>query len=167
MAKTLQNENREVEAININQARKLGLLFDATHAEQLEQARQLKNEFKSKYPNLEFIALGWYQKEIPKTVEKEAGFSFFNKSDYSFFYKPKESSKSIKNFLTNKYDIVLDLTMDFNFPIKRIIVETDAKLRVGVFSKYNEPFFDLFINTRKNVKEFAQQAIYYLGVLNK
>ena len=164
MSKLLQSENRDVEAININKAKSMALLFNAENKEQLKQAHELNAMLKKSYPNLTVYALGWVRK-APVDDKKQENFQFFSPADYNFFYKPKDVP-ALKEFKTRNYDIVLDLSMDFNYPIQRLILELNASLRVGLFSKHNEMYFDLFINSRKNVSEFAKQAIHYLGILN-
>lgn len=164
MAQALQAESRDVDAINITKAKSMALLFNAENSEQLKQAKELIVQLKKSYPNLTVYALGWKRKINPESTPN-ADFKLFSKNDYNFFYKPKDT-ELIREFKSRDYDIILDLSMDFVYPIKRLLLELNTSLRVGLFSKHNEMYFDLFINSSKNVSEFAKQAIYYLGILN-
>lgn len=166
MRKMLQAESRNVEAINIKKAKQLGVLFNAEKKEQLKQAKHLLQDLNKQFPELEVHFLGWYKKEKPEGSEGLKNFHFFNKNDYGFFYEPKANVPAVGVFMERKYDIVMDLSMDFIYPIKRLLLNMDCSLRVGIFSQNNEPFFDLFINTRKDVSEFSKHAIHYLSILN-
>ncbi len=164
MRKLLKTESREVKALNIKEAKNFAILFDSTNKEQLAQAQHLLKDLGKQYPKMKIHCMGWFKKEAPEI--NHPNITFFSKPDIGFFYQPKDT-EVIRKFQQVDYDIVMDISMEFNYPIKRLMLSLNSLLRVGIFSRDNESMYDLFINTTKNVSEFSKHAIYYLGILNK
>ena len=112
------------------------------------------------------MALGFIdEKDLPSDYQSKLEFDFFTRKDLSKFYKP--SGITVKNFSGEDYDILIDLTNETIIPLRYILNWSRAKFKVGLYSKENEPFFDLMIKMEKfNMVDFIDQVNHYLKIIN-
>ena len=70
-------------------------------------------------------------------------FDFFSKKELN--WKGIPIGGNIENFIGEDFDILIDLNNYYNVPLRYLLVKSNAKLKVGPYSKENESFFDLMI----------------------
>ena len=160
----LSGISRNKKTVNINDAGKIGLLYlvtdEKSYGKIVEFIRELQDQNKT------VIALGFVKsKDVPDFFSSSNSYSFFTLKDINWYNKP--SGTFINNFLKEKFDIVINLSLDDVFPLQYISGLSNANLKVGKFGKENSAYYDLMIET-DNIKEtatFIEQIVHYLSII--
>ncbi len=156
-----------MQAINLLKAGNIGLLVNVTEKQSYLEYRKLVNELESKNKKAKITALAWYKgKKMPEFVKPSEKLHLFNKTDYSLIYRPKKKSVSIKKFLDGEYDLLIDLTKNDNYPLRKVLSLARSSFKVGSYEIGNEPFYDFMIKYR-SPKDYTVQLVHYLSLLNK
>lgn len=160
------NSNIKREAINFQQAKKIGILYDASNLEEFniiknyaKQIRALKKEVK---------ALGFVNgKDLDYTQQPTIDLDFFTIKNTNWYYKP--FGIIIDNFVNEKYDILICLDMACHLPVQHILAGSKAKFRVGRYNKDEHIFFDFMIDLQNinNIPYFIEQVNHYINLINK
>ncbi len=158
---------RAVTAINLFKATKIGFLVNVTEKTQYLEYRKMINELESKNKKASVIAIGWYKgKKMPDFVKPNEKLKIINKTDYNLIFRPKKKSTAIKQFLENDFDLLIDLTRNDIYPLRKVLSLTRSSFKVGAFETGNEPFYDFMIKYR-SAKDYTVQLVHYLSLLNK
>lgn len=158
---------RQVKAINLYKARKIGFIVNVTEKQNYLEYKKLLNELESKNKNIQTSALGWYKgKKQPEFVKAGEKMRLINKTDYNLIFRPKKKSSNIKSFLDNEFEILIDLTRNEIYPLRKVLSLTRSTFKVGAFEPGNEPFYDFMIKYR-STKDYTVQLVHYLSLLNK
>ncbi len=90
--------------------------------------------------------------------------NYFTSKDLNWLYRPKSSL--VLDFIKEKYDILIDLSLEPTFPVKYITGMSRAKFKVGLRTKEN-PYFDLMLDlgNLRNRNYYNEQLKYYLNIL--
>tara|TARA_B110000116_G_C16564591_1_gene459067 strand:+ start:102 stop:455 length:354 start_codon:yes stop_codon:yes gene_type:complete len=70
------------------------------------------------------------------------------------------SKKIINEIYFNKFDIIIDLNINFSFDTSMIINELRSKYKVGFTSNYSDCFYNIQLKTNKNNPSYS--SIEYL-----
>jgi len=150
--------------VNIDDARKIGLLYCVTdersYGQIIDFIKKLQNLDKS------VIALGFVMsKDVPAFFSSSNSYSFFTLKDLNWYNKP--SGTFIDNFLKEKFDIVINLSLKDTFPLQYIAGLSDASLKVGKFAGENSPYYDMMIETDtiNETSTFIEQITHYLSII--
>ncbi|NOR87722.1 MAG: hypothetical protein GQ527_08950 [Bacteroidales bacterium] len=105
-------------------------------------------------------------KEKPKSISAD----LFIPMEVSWTGMPKDK-QSIKKYISDHYDLVIDLNFDDIFVLNWILVNSAATLKVGagIRNEVHE-FYDLIIKTEtanKQPKLYIDQVFYFLQQINE
>ncbi len=165
LRRNLKNLQRIKRVYNFTTARKIGILFDGTKQEDFDTIMEFYKFLKEKYINTH--VLGYVQaKDLPDKYLFKKDFNFILKKDLNWFYKPV--SEEVEKFITTSFDILIDFSLQKNFPCKYIIALSQAHLKVGRYTG-TEEFYDLMIHIDKGkrIDYFIEQVKHYLEVINR
>jgi hypothetical protein len=86
------------------------------------------------------------------------------KEDISFLQKPKKEIE--KNFMDEKYDLLIDLTIKEELPLKYLLAVSNALCRCGM-KKENYNLYDFEIEVKGNVSKtkLLEQILFYLEAI--
>ena len=70
------------------------------------------------------------------------------------------SKKILDKIYFEKYDMVIDLNMDFSFDISMIINELRSKYKIGFVSEYSDLFYNIQLQTNK--ENITYDSVEYL-----
>lgn len=150
--------------VPFNKIKTVGLMF------YLESAEDLKNVQKIK--KLEFLAdknisvVCWLKTSKKKPHPVIDGITFVERSDFDSNFLP--SSKKARHFCDLDLDLLVDLTMDYHFPMHALAVMSDAKLKTGTDHKLNwhlQVRIKLSESKRNNTQYLFEQVIAYIEKL--
>ena len=150
---------------NLETAKTIGILYDATSEDQIKKiAPFVKYFFELKK---EVKALGFVNKKklddchIPKL-----NYDFFYTKDLNWFYKPQ--NYIIDNFIKKEYDILINLSDKNCIPTKYLVANSLAHFKIGQYEEGYE-IYDLMIKLDKKYgKERLMEEIkHYLNLINK
>lgn len=154
--------NREIK--NINKCN--SVLVIASQKEDLRGEELMRFISYLKRNNSEIFALLYDNSKelvnIQSTDIKVVGLSHLNQ-----IFIPKESY--LIELLEREFDILIDLTIKEDFPLKYIHAMSKAKFKVGASLNYKKQFGDLTIDVVKNesIPYLITQLKHYLSLINR
>ncbi len=165
LAKTLRKVRRNKKIAGYKQCTNFGILYDASTEENYKRITLLVKDLQQdqkKVKTLGFVD----QKKMPEYSFPKLTFEFCNKKAFALNYQPQ--SQGIKDFLSQKYDVIIDLSNADFFHLKFIAALSDAPLKVGRFHQKYVDLFDLMLELREDapIDEAINQTMYYLKMIN-
>jgi hypothetical protein len=143
----LKKNKRTPLVCNINKAKKVGVLFNASLSLNFEIIKNFVKDLSKK--GVEVNAFGYIDnKSLIDSYLHRKGFGFFTGKDLSFFYKPK--GEKIEAFINNDFDLLINLSLDKYLPIDYVTGLSKAKFKVGKFIEETSPL-DFMIDTHKEM----------------
>lgn len=157
-AKAVMDSPREM--INIKHAEKIGILFNATNAEDIITVTKFAESLS--HITKEIGILGFQDNKEKELTDQR----FINKLDVNWFYIP--NSDKIDGFHAKKFDILICAFVEECLQLEYIAATSSAKFRVGAFSDETSGYFELMINTNQNqsLKYLLNQINHFLNVIN-
>jgi hypothetical protein len=141
----LSSTERNAAACNINQAKSIGILFNATEQVSFEIVKELVKNLSNKNNSIE--VLGYVDtKQLIDHYLYRKGFDFFTRKQLNWYYKPQ--TEKVDEFINKPFDLLLDLSLDNPFPLKYILAFSEARFKAGKFSE-NCTYLDLMIDVSK------------------
>ncbi len=163
--KELKSNKRTKAVSNLEDAKSIGILYEATDAAQIKKIEPFVKYFFELKKDVK--ALGYVNKKkldnhhIPKL-----NYDFFYLKDLNWYYKPQ--NYIINNFVKKEYDILINLSDSNCIPIKYLVASSLAHFKIGQFEDGFE-IYDLMIKLDKDKgKERLMEEIkHYLNLINK
>jgi hypothetical protein len=156
---------RTKQAINFTDSKNIGILFDATNAEDFELVKKYIKFLKDSKKRVR--SFGYYNtKEIPAMQYSKLEVDFFTKRQVNWHLKPTDPL--IKNFTDEEFDILINFTVHQCLPLVYIAALSKAKFKIGKhFPKY-EMYYDLLLDVEegKSLKYFMRNVDVYLNMIN-
>ena len=144
--KELKSNKRTKAISNLEDAKSIGILFEATDAAQIKKIEPFVKYFFELKKDVK--ALGYVNKKkldnhhIPKL-----NYDFFYLKDLNWYYKPQIISSTI--FVKKEYDILINLSDSNCIPIKYLVASSLAHFKIGQFEDGFE-IYDLMIKLDKD-----------------
>lgn len=157
---------RDRRFMNLEEAKTVGIVFEATDNADFELVKKYITYLREMKKRVK--AIGFYnQKNIPALSYSKLEYDFFCQKDLNWHNSP--NSIYVKNFIDDKFDILLDLNLNDLFPLRYISSLSKASFKVGQKSERNNSIFDLMIETTegKGLKYFLKNIDTYLFIINK
>lgn len=156
---------RDRNMLNLDEARTVGILFEATDKEEFELVKKYVlylRDLKKKVKAIGYFSTG----ETPDFTFSKLEYDFFSKKDLNWYNKP--SDKFVSNFMQEDFDILLDLNIHSHFPLRYIAGISKARFKVGPYKEGDEAIYDLMIEGTegKGMKYFLRQVDTYLLMLS-
>jgi hypothetical protein len=158
--------HRNKKFMNMEEAKTIGIVFDATDKEDFELVKKYVLYLKEMKKKVK--AIGFFnQKESPPMAFSKLEYDFFSLKDLSWNNIP--NSVYVKNFIADEYDILLDLNLNDLFPLRYISSLSKARFKAGKKSEKNNSIFDMMIEMEKgkDLKFYLKNIDTYLFVINK
>lgn len=150
---------------NINSAKKIGIIWDASKPDEFAVLTQFHQKMSER--NIDVQILGYYPgKDIPDRITAIRYLTCLKPVDLNFFYRPVSAEAT--RFITTPFDILFDTNFRNIFPLQYISCLSAAGLKVGIFeNEYDASPFDLMIEMKPgNLNGFLSEAIRYLEKIN-
>ena len=159
-------KEKKFNKFDFNNIENVGILFDATRSEDMELVKQYVAYLKEHRKKVKVIGF-FNTKEIPLLTYSKLEYDFFSVKELNWFGKP--TSVYIKNFMDDKFDLLIDLNIADHFPLRYISALSKASFKVGKFSNTDTEIYDLMIETdnTRTLKYFMKQVDIYITMLNK
>jgi hypothetical protein len=162
--KETARSTRRCTMTNLKNARKIGILYTLDEVPDYERVSEFVATLQS--DQKEVKALGFVKNKI--LVERflpKLCYDFFSMKDLTWFYKPMH--RQVKDFIDKEFDLLIDLSLQDNFPLKYISGLSNALFRVGKFSDHNLDYYDLMIDLKPTMtsEEYLSQIQHYLTVI--
>lgn len=158
---------RKVVTTNLNDANSIAFLYKIDSEEDYTKVNKFMKYLKSEFGTKRIFFLGYWDdaKKDPEFLQTKLDFDFFSKKDLNWRGVP--AGGNIDNFLSEKFDILIDLNNYFNIPLRYLIIKSPAKMKVGRYSEENEPFFDLMLaDNQTEFEAYCNELVKYLTMIN-
>ena len=157
---------RKTSYSNIDQVKKIGLVWDASKIEDLtflSKFCQKMNENKR-----EVNVLGYFPgNNLPNQYTAIRYFSIIKNEELNYFYHPVSSESSA--FIKKRFDVLIDLNFKKLLPLQYVSSLSNAGFKVGLFeTEAKKTPYDLLMEIKSpvNVEDYLNQVIHYLGMIN-
>jgi hypothetical protein len=163
MRRKLKHRKRVKSMYSFESSKVIGVVFKTDTQSDFELVKRFLhflNEQDNKVVALCFID----NKKVPDYYLLRKGFNFFSREDLNFFFMPKTSF--ILDFMEKPFDMLIDLSIDNNFPLHYISSLSQAKFKIGK-QQTGRNCFDVMIDTSKqnSVESLIEQIKHYVPVL--
>jgi hypothetical protein len=128
--------------INLNDAKKIGIVFDATNYNDINVIHDFKNTLRNAGKEVEIFGF------IKSNEKKEESFLITDKDLNWYGYPIKEQVFLFSNL---KLDIVFGIYNDENSPLNAIFANTQSRLRIGAFENHPIELFDVMVGIKKDL----------------
>jgi hypothetical protein len=136
------------EFVPIDEARSIGILYDATHKSQSELVLQFAEQLKSQGKNV--VTLGFFnRKKIPADLKQSVSHEIISRSDLNWYGIPKKSGFAM--IANEPFDILINLYLWHCIPLLIISASSRAKFRIGKYFSDATYCFDFMINTENGI----------------
>jgi len=155
---------RQRGVFNLNNTKTAGIIFNATKQESFDIANDFVKFLEHK--NITVKSLGFVDsKEVRDFYRETVNSKYFSKKNLNWYGKPK--NENVEKFITQEFDLLLDLSLIDEYPIIYISALSKAKFKVGRLSG-KEEYLDFMIDISKNPKYdyLIKQIKHYLSILN-
>jgi hypothetical protein len=157
--------NRKKKLLGYAQATSFGIIYDASSEENYRRmtllVRDLQQDQK-KVKTLGFVN----QKKMPEYSFSKLTFEFCNTKNFSFSQEP--TSPSVIDFISNDFDILIDLSPSYFYQMKYLCAVSNAKMKVGRYVEKYVDIYDLMLQMDDNnpLPEMIEQVFHYLKMIN-
>lgn len=167
LEKEWRTSKRDIRSISLDEAKNVGVMFNAKDEKHFESIKNLVKELKEQGKKVN--ALGF----VPKTEHRDwfksgEEFGFFTNEDFNWYFKPK--GRKVVGFMSEPFDLLIDLRLKRSMPLLFIVSLSRATFKVGRFRKEYQEYYDLMMelpDDNENLDFFIEQMKHYLNMLKK
>ncbi len=166
LKKELTNISRVKGIVNLDEARNIGVLYNISSEESYNQILSFLKSLKADQRTV--IAMGFLNdKKLPTFLNQSVYNSIIYQKDLNWYLKPV--NQYVSNFYKEKFDIVLNISLEDHYPLHYMLAHSNAKLRVGKFSDIYKDYYDLMIKPEDgtNQQDFIENMMHYLKLINQ
>jgi len=163
--KELRNNPRLKLVCNLDDAKSVGILYDATTQERVEAVKPFVSYFFDLKKDVK--ALGYVNSnQLSFCHTPRLQYDFFYQKDLNWYYKPQ--NYIIDNFVQKEYDILINLCDSSIIPIKYLVASSMAHFKIGIYEEEYE-IYDLMISLKedKSIDKLMVEIKRYLKLINR
>ena len=151
---------------NFDSIKTIGILMDVTDSEDYEIVKRYVLYLREFKKNVKVIGF-FNQKQLPPMTYSKLEYDFYSAKEMNWLGKP--NSIVIQNFISEEFDLLIDLNVKNHFSLRYIAALSKARFKVGKYAKHDEEIYDMMIDSdnTKTVKYFLKQVDTYVMMLNK
>lgn len=151
---------------NLVTAKSIGILYPLVVVPDYNQVEKFVSELQHQHKEVK--ALGFVQyKEMANRFLPKLSYDFFSRKQINWYYKPV--SDKVRDFILSDFDLLIDLTVEENLPLKFIAGLSHARCKVGRFSDANKQYYDVMIKISpvERLAGFITQVEHYLTIIKQ
>ena len=163
--KELSKTGRERKLTNLQEAKKIGILYNLDTVPDYEIVSEFVTQLQ--HERKEVKALGYVKnKNLVSRFLPKLSYDFFSRKDVNWFYMPGQAK--VRDFIAKEFDLLIDLSLKDNLPLKYIAGLSMSLCRIGRFSEKNTDCYDFMIDIppAASLKEYILQITHYLNLIN-
>jgi hypothetical protein len=142
---------------NFNDAKNIGILYNATEYISFEIIKDFVKMLAVNQAKVTVLGYVHSKKLIDHYLYRK-GFDFFSKNDLNWYYKPV--SASVQQFMTEPFDLLIDLSLEDYYPVRYITSLSPATFKVGRYVPGDLSLdFMIDIEKEKNTMKSLRQEI--------
>lgn len=157
LERKLRHSKRNIKVCNISDAKRVGIIFNATHLVSFEIIKNFMKDLSGR--RVSVSALGYvHSKKLIDHYLYRKGFIFFTRGNLNWYKKPVKDS--VEDFIKKPFDILINLCLEDYYPVQYIVALSAATFKAGKY--FNEPhYLDFMIDTEKEkqiMKELKKEV---------
>ena len=163
--KEIQKLRIKHEVVSMQEAEKIGLLYDATDEKDYEAVKAYVKHFRSSMKK-DILAMGYVDKKVLSQAQfAQYGLDFFTKKDLNFSLIPV--NPIVDNFINEKFDILINLNSGKCFPLRYISAMSHARFRVGRYNPNHTICYDMMIKLKgePEIKKVIEETEHFLRLI--
>ena len=145
LAGKYRNQTRVPVLCNINDAKSIGIIYNATEYVSFEIIRNLVKDLSQDARKVAVLGYVDSKKLIDHYLYRK-GFDFFSKNELNWYSRPV--SPVVEEFIKEPFDLLINLSLEDYFPIRYITALSPARFKTGRFSP-DDVYLDLMIDIEK------------------
>jgi len=161
----LRKSVRSVKALNLRDARSIGILYTFTDEGSYSLVTGIIHKF-SEYCR-EVKALGYVPlKAVPSYMQVNLKTDVYLKNNLNLIGLPKQ--KFYTNFTDTKFDLLIDLSMGNQITLNYIAALSKSSFKVGYYHEEQVDIFDFMIKNGEgmNIRTYTDNIVNYLSSIN-
>lgn len=148
LRKKVKHLKRRVSSCNLKEAENIGILFDATHLVSFEVVKKFVKQIDSKYNTISILGYVDSKQLIDHYLYRK-GFDFFTQANLNWYSKPE--GEAVESFMAKEFDVLFDLNLEDQFPMKYILSLSKATFKAGRYTESHD-FLDFMINIEPEIE---------------
>jgi hypothetical protein len=141
----LKDQSRTPVICNIESAQHIGIIYNATEFVSFEIIRNLVKDLAQDSKKITVLGYVDSKKLIDHYLYRK-GFDFFSRNELNWYSKPV--SEVVDHFITEPFDILINLSLEDYYPIRYITALSPATFKVGKYTP-DELYLDFMIDIEK------------------
>ncbi len=165
LSKKIKQLNLKPVVCNLKQAQKIGLVFNAHSDKSIKAIKGIEKYYLDKNITIETMGFS-HTKHLNSMLIGDKNHHYVCLKDFNWFYKPK--NPLIKDFMDKRFDILINLFTENDFPVEYMVCASQANFKVGS-AHLNNKMHDFMIdigNKKDDITYLASQINHYLNILN-
>lgn len=160
LGKELQNHQQTHFSMDLNAAKSIGLLLDATDLADREVVLKFAESLRKQDKEVKLLAYFSGSAKVANFI-----FTHFTQKDLDWALRPK--NRDVQKFINQPFDILINLTPHGSLPLEYIAAFSKAKFRVGP-STDKTYCYELMIDSpaKKDLQSFIQQVTFFINKMN-
>lgn len=143
--KKIKLHDHKLRSCNLNDAKSIGILFDATHVYSFEAVKNLAKDLSTVVKNIKVLGYVDSKAMIDHYLYRK-GFEFFTRTHLNWYNRPE--CDAVTEFMQEEFDILLDLNLNHSYPLTYILALSKARFKAGLYSEGQE-ILDFMIDIEK------------------
>jgi len=119
--------------VPFNKVRSVAILASAEDEKDIKEILKIKNH--NFFIDKELIVVCWLKQTKKKPHPVHSGILFVDRPDFDTNYLP--GTKRVRDFCTTSFDLLLDLNLQYKFPMHALSVMSESKFKAGLMEKMN------------------------------
>lgn len=150
-------------AVNLSEAREIGILFNMVSEEEYERVGKFAKSLQEQGKKVHIIGL-FHAKKLPPYYIPKLAYDIITPVNLDLFYRP--DTLFAKQFIDHPFDILIDLSTISEFPLHYIAVLSKAGFKLGRMVEDKEMPYDLMIESAHEMEseELIENIIHYTSV---
>jgi hypothetical protein len=166
LKKKIAITKRKIQYSNINQVKNIGIVWDASKIDDFVYLTRFCQKMHESKTDVKI--LGYFPgKNLPNQYTAVKYLTILKQAELNIYYHPV--SAEINTFVSNRFDVLIDLNFKKLLPLKYISSLSKAGFKVGLFEAGtgNTPF-DLMMDIKGtvSVEDYLNHVIHYLEMIN-
>jgi len=157
----LKRLQRQASIVPLKDATSVAILFTAVNQKVIQQVSSFVKRLKDQGKDVDVLAYVPLYQETPFVR-----FDAMTKRDINILQIPKRKNKG--RYMDQRYDLMINLSMDECLPLEYIIALSPTTYKVGRYQENKTYCYDLMLNIddQSNMDNFINQCEHYLNLFS-
>jgi len=154
---------RKRKVCNFKYAKSAGIIFHCDNSQMFEAVHNFVKQCTDQ--GKEVYAIGYVpEKKVPDNYLLRKSLRFFSLEDLNWYKKPTPSF--VEDFINTQFDLLIDLSMSYSFPVEYIRALSIARFKTGKQFEENDHLdMSIVIKENRDIDYLVQHIVHYLNII--